>query len=311
MVQNSKTALPARVAGIRSFNRFYTRQIGLLQDGLHHSEYSLAEARVLYELAHSTAPTATAVANNLDLDPGYLSRIVTKFSQLGLVTKLASDADRRQYQLKLTTKGRQAFARLDRGSQDQVAGMLAGLGASEQERLIGAMRAIERVLAAPAEQPSYLLRPPQAGDMGWVVARHGVLYAEEYRWDVRLEGYVAEVVAEFIRCCDQTRERCWIAEIDGEPVASVFLVKASDDAAKLRLLLVEPKARGLGIGRRLVEECIGFARQSGYKTITLWTHSILISARRIYEGAGFVLVAEEPHASFGPPLVGETWELTL
>jgi DNA-binding MarR family transcriptional regulator/GNAT superfamily N-acetyltransferase len=299
------------IAAVRSFNRFYTRQIGLLQDGLHRSEFSLAEARVLYELAHGIAPTATAVAKNLDLDPGYLSRIVAKFAEQELVTKLTSSEDRRQSQLKLTTKGRHAFARLDRGSDDQVASMLANLGANEQERLIGAMRAIEQLLAPHTKQESYLLRPHRAGDMGWVVARHGVLYAEEYHWDIRIEAYVAEVVAEFIRNYDPARECCWIAEVDGEPVGSVFLVKGSGDIAKLRLLLVEPKARGLGIGRRLVEECIRFARQSGYKGITLWTHSILTSARRIYQGAGFRLVNEEPHASFGHTLIGETWDLCL
>jgi len=300
-----------RIEAVRSFNRFYTRQIGLLQDGLHRSEFSLAEARVLYELAQSVAPTATVVAKNLDLDPGYLSRIVAKFVEQELVTKLTSSEDRRQYQLKLTTKGRLAFARLDRGSDDQVEAMLAGLGTSAQERLIGAMGAIEQLLAPRAERASYLLRPHRAGDMGWVVARHGVLYAEEYRWDIRIEAFVADVVAEFIRNYDPARECCWIAEVDGEPVGSVFLVKGSDDVAKLRLLLVEPKARGLGIGRRLVEECIRFARQSGYQTITLWTHSILTSARRIYQGAGFQLVGEESHASFGQTLMGETWDLTL
>ena len=311
MTNDVERARGSRISAVRAFNRFYTHQIGRLQDGLHRSEFSLAEARVLYELAQGAAPTATAIANNLDLDPGYLSRIVAKLSKLDLVIREASDVDRRQFQLTLTAKGRSKFARLDRGSDDQVAAMLADLGTAEQERLIGAMRAIEGLLTAPADKPSLLLRPHRAGDMGWVVARHGVLYAQDYRWDTSFEALVAEIVAQFIRQFDYARERCWIAEIDGEPVGSVFLVKQTDDVAKLRLLLVEPKARGFGVGRRLVEECVRFARDAGYQSITLWTQSILAPARRIYQGAGFVCVGAEPHTSFGHNLVGETWTLTF
>jgi DNA-binding MarR family transcriptional regulator/GNAT superfamily N-acetyltransferase len=310
MADDTKAALTSRIAAVRSFNRFYTRQIGLLQDGISRSPFSLAEARVLYELAHGAAP-ATAVAKALDLDPGYLSRIIAKFTQLGLVTKEASVDDRRQYQLHLTDEGQQMFARLDRGSEELVTALLADLGASEQERLIAAMQTIEGLLSTPAGKPSYLLRPHRSGDMGWVVARHAVVYAEEYHWDLSFEGLVAEIVAEFIRNFDQSRECCWIAEIDGEPVGSVFLVKEKDDWARLRLLLVEPKARGLGIGRRLVDECVRFARQRGYRTITLWTHSILTAARQIYEDAGFRLVSTEQYKRFGQHLVGETWDLTL
>ncbi|MGP0090103.1 MAG: GNAT family N-acetyltransferase [Xanthobacteraceae bacterium] len=304
--------LDRRVAAVRSFNRFYTRQIGLLQDGFLQSPFSLAEVRVLYELAHGDEPTATDVAQSLNLDAGYLSRITAKFVDADLVTKLPSAADRRQFRLKLTTKGRRAFAGLENRSHGDIAAMLGRLAGSEQERMVKAMQAIEGMLRAPrADKPSYLLRPHQPGDMGFVVARHGARYAEEYGWDISFEALVAEIVAEFIKKFDPKRERCWIAEIDGEPVGSVFLVKASDTVAKLRLLLVEPKARGLGIGGRLVEECIRFARQNGYKSITLWTQSILTGARRIYQNAGFRRVREEPHTSFGQDLIGETWERAL
>ena len=304
--------LDRRVAAVRSFNRFYTRQIGVLQEGYLQSRFSLAEGRVLYELAQRDEPTATEVAQSLNLDAGYLSRITAKFVDQDLVAKLPSAADRRQFRLKLTTKGRRAFAGLDHRSHEEVAVMLGRLTASEQERMVKAMQTIEAMLGAPGtDKPPYLLRPHQPGDMGFVVARHGVLYTEAHGWDLSFEALVAEIVAEFIKKFDPRRERCWIAEIDGEPVGSVFLVKASDAVAKLRLLLVEPKARGLGIGSRLVDECIRFARQSGYKSITLWTQSVLTDARRIYQNAGFARVREEPHTSFGHQLIGETWERTL
>jgi DNA-binding MarR family transcriptional regulator/GNAT superfamily N-acetyltransferase len=300
----------SRIAAVRAFNRFYTRQIGLLQDGIHHFPFSLAEARVLYELGHGAA-TASAISKALDLDPGYLSRIITKFAQDDLVTKAASADDRRQYQLQLTNEGRQTFGRLDRGSDELIGAMLADLSGSEQDRLIAAMQSIEGLLSVRADKPSYLLRPHRAGDMGWVVERHAVIYGEEYHWDFSFEGLVAEIVAAFIRNFDPSRECCWIAEVDGEPVGSVFLVKETDDQARLRLLLVESKARGLGIGRRLVDECVRFARQKGYRTITLWTHSILTAARHLYEDAGFQLIGSEHYKKFGQQLVGETWELAL
>src|SRR5262249_41532985 len=236
-----------------------------------------------------------------DLDPGYLSRIVAKFVERDLVTKWPSTADRRQFHLRLTPKGRRAFGQLDRGSHDIIAGILTGLTDGEQERIVKAMTTIKDMLAAPAaEKPSYLIRPHRAGDMGWVVARHAVLYGEEYGWANSFEGVVAEIVAAFLKNYDHARERCWIAEIDGEPVGSVFLVKESTEIAKLRLLLVEPRARGLGIGGRLVDECLKFARQSGYKGVTLWTHSILTAARSIYERAGFRLTNQWTHRDFGP-----------
>jgi DNA-binding MarR family transcriptional regulator/N-acetylglutamate synthase-like GNAT family acetyltransferase len=304
--------LDQRVAAVRSFNRFYTRQIGVLQEGFLQSRFSLAEGRVLYELAHRDEPTATEVAQSLSLDAGYLSRITAKFVDQDLVAKLPSAGDRRQFRLRLTAKGRRAFAGLDNSSNDDVAVMLGRLTASEQERMVKAMQAIEGMLRTPGtDKPSYLLRPHQPGDMGFVVARHGELYAEEHGWEISFEALVAEIVAEFIKSFEPKRERCWMAEIDGDAVGSVFLVKASDTVAKLRLLLVEPKARGLGIGRRLVDECIRFARQSGYKSITLWTQSILTPARRIYQNAGFRRVREEPHTSFGHDLIGETWERAL
>ena len=304
--------LDRRIAAVRSFNRFYTWQIGVLQEGFLQSRFSLAEGRVLYELAHRDEPTATEVAQSLNLDTGYLSRITAKFVEADLVAKLPSATDRRQFRLRLTAKGRRAFAGLDKSSNDDVAAMLERLSGGEQERMVKAMRAIEDMLRAPrTDKPPYLLRPHQPGDMGFIVARHGVLYAEEHGWDVSFEALVAEIVAEFIRHFDPRRERCWIAEIDGEPVGSIFMVKASDTVAKLRLLLVEPKARGLGIGGRLVDECIRFARLTGYKSITLWTQSILTDARRIYQNAGFRRVGEEPHKSFGHDLIGETWERAL
>ena len=304
--------LEERIAAIRRFNRFYTQRIGVLREGLHESPFSLAEARVLYELAHRPPVTASALANDLALDPGYLSRILRRFAAQGLIERSRSEADGRQSFITLTTSGRDAFAPLDHASRDEIGTLLAPLAEPEQRRLVAATQSIEALLAerAPLPEP-YLLRPHRPGDMGWVVHRHGALYAEEYGWDERFEALVAEVVAAFINNFDPKRERCWIAEREGAVVGSVFLVRKSDEIAKLRLLYVEPTARGLGIGRRLVEECIRFARSAGYRRITLWTNSCLLAARGIYERAGFALVASEPHRSFGHDLVGETWERDL
>jgi DNA-binding MarR family transcriptional regulator/GNAT superfamily N-acetyltransferase len=301
-----------RIAAVRRFTRFYTRQIGVLREGLHASPFSLAEARVLYELANRPAPTAADIARDLGLDAGYLSRILRGFIQRGFLTRARSREDGRQSHLSLTPAGRDAFAPLDRGSHDEIAAMLAPLSEGARARLIEAMVTVERLLGErPADAPPYLLRPHQEGDMGWVVSRHGALYAQEYRWTMEFEALVAEIVAAFIKNFDARRERCWIAEIDGAPVGSVFLVKQSNEIAKLRLLLVEPQARGLGIGARLVAECIRFARLCGYRTLTLWTNDVLVAARRIYQAAGFRLVAEEKHHSFGHDLVGQNWEMTL
>jgi DNA-binding MarR family transcriptional regulator/GNAT superfamily N-acetyltransferase len=304
--------LDRRVEDIRRFNRFYTRQIGVLQEKLLRSPFSLSEARVIYELAHREKTTATGLASELGLDAGYLSRILRSFLKRGLVDRQPSETDGRQSLLQLTEQGQGAFVRLNAGSHNEIEAMLAGLSEAEQTRLLEAMRTIEQLLCAqPEHKVSYILRPPQPGDMGWVVQRHGVLYAREYGWDEQFEALVAEIVAHFVQNYESKRERCWIAEKDGENVGSVFLVKQSDTVAKLRLLLVEPKARGLGIGARLVNECVRFARQAGYRKITLWTNSVLFAARSIYEKTNFRLVHAEPHHSFGHDLIGETWELEL
>ena len=301
-----------RIAAVRRFTRFYTRQIGVLREGLHASPFSLTEARVLYELANRKAATAADIARDLGLDAGYLSRILRGFAQRGLLARTRSQNDGRESHLALTPAGREAFAPLDRGSHDEVAAMLAPLSEGAQARLVEAMATVEQLLGARSKAtPPYLLRPHQVGDMGWVVSRHGALYAQEYNWNIEFEALVAEIVATFIKNFDAQRERCWIAEVDGAPVGSVFLVKQSDEVGKLRLLLVEPQARGMGIGARLVAECIRFARLSGYSTLTLWTNDFLVAARRIYQAAGCRLVQEEKHHSFGHDLVGQNWELVL
>jgi len=301
-----------RVGAVRRFNRFWTRQIGVLQDGYLESPFSLTEVRVLYEFAHREETTASELSKELGLDAGYLSRILRGFEERGLIGKKSSEADGRRSILWLTEQGREAFATLDTRSHDEVGAMLGGLSPAEQGRLVEAMRTIEGLLGdQPELKVPYLLRPHQPGDMGWIVHRHGVLYAREYGWDERFEALVAEIVAEFIQQYDPKRERCWIAERDGEIVGSVFLVKQSEEVGKLRLLLVEPSARGLGIGRRLVQECVRFAKQTGYGKITLWTNDVLRAARRIYEEAGFCIVHEKPHHSFGHDLIGQTWELEL
>jgi DNA-binding MarR family transcriptional regulator/N-acetylglutamate synthase-like GNAT family acetyltransferase len=301
------------IHAVRSFNRFYTRQIGVLREGLLKSPFSLAELRVLYELAHRQQPTATELCQQLGLDPGYLSRILRGLEKRGLVRKSASQADGRQSLLGLTTRGRQTFATLDARQHEEVAIMLRQLPAAGQARLVQAMRAIETVLGdSPEPKTPYILRAHQPGDMGWVVHRHGVLYAQEYRYDETFEALVAEIAAKFIQHFDPKRERCWIAEKDGEIVGSVFLVNKSKTVAKLRLLLVEPSARGLGIGRRLVGECLRFARQVGYKKMVLWTQSELPAARHIYQEAGFRLVQQKKHQSWGrDDLVSQIWELKL
>ena len=301
-----------RVEAVRRFNRFYTRQIGLLQETLLKSPFSLTEARALYELAHREKPTATELARELGLDAGYLSRILRGFRKRGLIDRRPSKTDGRQSLLSLTERGQEAFARLNGDSHNEIGVLLDTLSGAKQRRLIEAIHAIEGLLGAPPEQkPPYLLRPHQTGDMGWVVHRHGVLYAQEYGYDEQFEALVAEIVAKFIRQYDPKRERCWIAERDGENAGSVFLVKESDTVARLRLFLVEPEARGLGIGSRLVSECVRFARQVGYRKITLWTQSDLDAARHIYEKVGFCPVHQERHHSFGHDLIGETWELGL
>ena len=301
-----------QIAAVRAFNRFYTRKLGVLDQQLLKTPFSLSEARVLYELANGENLAAKEIGIELGLDPGYLSRIIQNFDENGLITRKPLPSDRRQYRLSLTAKGRQAFAKLDRSSYNDVAAMLATLPRGDSERLIGAMAVIERLLGAPrVPPPPATLRGPRPGDMGWVVQSHGSLYASEYGFDSSFEGLVAEIAAKFLSSFDASRERCWIAEINGAQVGSIFLVRHTDDVAKLRLLLVDPAGRGQGVGRRLVAECVAFARQCGYRKVTLWTQSILVAARRIYQDAGFVLVATEPHRSFGQSLIGETWEREL
>ena len=300
------------IGAVRRFNRFYTRQIGILREGHLDSPFSLTEVRVLYELAHQDNPTAAELARELGLDSGYLSRILRSFEGRALIEKTRSEADGRQSHLRLTEAGESAFAGLDSRADDEIAALVERVAVDDRRRLTDAMRTIEQLLTpAPEARRPFMLRTHQPGDIGWVVFRHGILYAREYGWDERFEALVAQIVAEFVQNFDPRRERCWIAEQDGERVGSVFLVKKTDTVAKLRLLLVEPSARGLGIGNRLVDECIRFARQAQYRQITLWTNSILHAARRIYEAAGFKLISEEPHAAFGASLVGQTWELDL
>lgn len=309
----AQTEQVRHIETVRRFNRFYTRQIGVLQEGLLSSPFSLAEARILYELAHRDCTTASKLTKELGLDAGYLSRILRGFTQQGLIDRQPSETDGRQNSILLTEKGQQAFAQLNARSQHKIGEMLSQMSVTSQNRLVEAMQTIEELLATTtrSSKTPYLLRSHQPGDMGWVVHRHGVLYAQEYGWNEQFEALVAGIVAEFIQNYDPKKERCWIAEKDGEIVGSVFLVKKTDAVAKLRLLLVEPKARGLGIGTRLVQECDRFARQAGYEKIELWTNSILSTACRIYEAAGYRLVHQEPHHSFGKDLIGQTWELTL
>jgi DNA-binding MarR family transcriptional regulator/GNAT superfamily N-acetyltransferase len=308
----AETEFDQRVGVVRRFNRFWTRRIGVLRERYLESPFSLTEVRVLYELAHREETTASELGKELGLDAGYLSRILRGFDKRGLIAKKPSETDGRRSLLRLTEGGQEAFTPLDARSREDVGAMLGVLSAAKQERLVGAMRTIEKLLGVrPEPKVPYLLRPHDTGDMGWVVHRHGVLYAREYGWDESFEALIARIVADFIDDYDPAKERCWIAERDGEIVGCVFVVKESDTVAKLRLLLVEPEARGLGLGTRLVEECVRFARSRGYKKLTLWTNSVLDAARRIYEEQGFEIVEEEEHHSFGKDLIGQNWELKL
>lgn len=303
-----------KIDAVRHFNRFFTRQIGVLREGLLHSPFSLTEVRILFELAHHDRLTASELSRELGLDPGYLSRILARFEEKGLIEKTRSAIDARQRLLSLTSEGKKVFSQLDRRSREEVAEMLGSLSEGDQQRLLEAMETIERVLTRGRgfkfSEP-FFLRPPESGDMGWVVHRHGVLYAREYGWNERFEALVAQIVADYMRHHDPVKERCWIAEMNGENVGCVFVMKESDAVARLRLLLVEPQARGLGLGNRLVEECIRFARRCGYRKLVLWTNDVLKAARHIYRKNGFKLVKEEKHSQFGQDLVGETWELSL
>jgi DNA-binding MarR family transcriptional regulator/GNAT superfamily N-acetyltransferase len=305
------TGVDERIAAVRRVNRFYTRRIGVLAHGHLGSPFSLTEARVLWELAHRESPSASLLAGDLGLDPGYLSRILASFARRRLLRRTMSPADGRRTHLSLTDRGRKVFATIDARARAGVDAMLGPLPAVEQRRLLSALATIERILSPASAARSYVLRPPDAGDLGWIVHRHGALYRDEYGFDERFEALVAEIVAHFVARFDARYDRCWIAEQDGAIVGSVFCVKQSRTVAKLRLLLVEPEARGLGLGTRLVAECIAFARQAGYRTLTLWTQRNLRAARHLYQAAGFRLTARKRHRDFGPPLVAETWELDL
>jgi DNA-binding MarR family transcriptional regulator/N-acetylglutamate synthase-like GNAT family acetyltransferase len=310
----SDDTLTRSIAAVREFNRFYTKQIGVLQNGILHSRFSLTEVRVLYELAHRAETNAAKICEELALDPGYVSRMVRDFIKQGLVRREPSPADGRQSVLTLTNQGKQGFAILDTRQDQDVAAMLKNLSPGAQKKLIEAMSTIAQ-LFAPGSKPNpvpYMLRLHQPGDIGWVVHRHGVLYAQEYGYDERFEALVAEIAAHFIQNYDAKRERCWIAEREGGIAGCVFLVRQSKTIAKLRMLLVEPIARGVGIGKRLVDECVRFARQAGYKKIVLWTQSELAAARHLYEAAGFQLRDKHQHDSWGrTKLVAETWDLKL
>lgn len=306
------TSLEGRADAVRSFNRFYTRKIGVLQEKLLHGPFSLTEVRVLYELAHREGPAASELSIDLGLDPAYLSRMLRAFERRGLVKKRRSALDGRSSLLALTPAGKRALTPLEERARQEIAALLRNLSGRQQQTLLDSMKSIEELLGSgPPRAPAWLLRPLEPGDVGWVVERHGALYAAEYGWDERFEGLVARIAGEFLERNDPKRERCWIAERNGERIGSVFLVQGSRRVAKLRLLLVEPAARGLGVGTRLVEECIRFARLAGYRKLTLWTQSMLTAARRIYQRAGFHLVRQEKHHSFGHDLLGETWELDL
>ena len=300
-----------RVEAVRRFNRFFTRRIGVLGEGLLESPYTLTEARILFEVAHREGAAASDLARELGLDRGYMSRVLAGLERRGLIEKSRSEEDGRRLRLSLTAEGRGAFSDLDERSRREISGMLGELSEEEQTRLLESMSAVEEVLGGAGSTRTILLRQPEPGDLGWVVSRHGALYFREYGWDESFEALVARIVAEFAEEHDPSRERCWIAEVDGRNAGCVFLVRESETVAKLRLLLAEPEARGSGLGRRLVEECVRFARRAGYESITLWTNSVLGAARRIYQEAGFELVDEEEHHSFGHDLVGQNWRLEL
>jgi DNA-binding MarR family transcriptional regulator/N-acetylglutamate synthase-like GNAT family acetyltransferase len=301
-----------RVAAVRRFNRFYTQHLGVLRDSWLDSPFSLTEARVLYEIKERHRATATGIGRDLGLDAGYMSRILRRFQKSGLIRKDVSPDDGRQSFLSITARGRKAFDPLETKTMRQVGAVLGRLGEPEQDRLVAAMHAIEAMMASEAKAESRItLRQPRPGDLGWIVARHAELYAQEYGWTDPFEGVCAQIVADFGNNNDPACERCWIAEMDGRNVGSVFLVKDSEGVARLRLLLVDPVARGRGLGTQLTAECVRFARACGYRRITLWTHSVLTAARHTYERAGFRLTSSEKRKSFGHDVVSEHWDLML
>jgi DNA-binding MarR family transcriptional regulator/GNAT superfamily N-acetyltransferase len=312
-IASTPLASTVHVKAVRRFNRFYTQRIGVLDPYLG-SEFSLTEVRVLYELAHRDQPTATELGRDLSLDAGYLSRILRRFESKGWLARVPSLADGRQSLLKLTEAGHAVFAPLQQQSRDEAATLLAALAPGEQQKMVSAMATVERLLAgpeAPAATRTVILRDPQPGDMGWVVQQHGEIYAREYGWNSEFEALVADIASKYLKNYQPDWEKCWIAEIDGERVGAVFVVRKSATVAQLRMLILAPGARGLGLGGRLTDECLAFARGKGYRKMVLWTNSLLEAARAIYSKRGFVLTKSEPHHSFGHDLVGETWELRL
>ena len=305
--------LQQSVASVRGFNRFYTRQIGVLNEGFLDSPFSLTEVRVLYELSVRDRASAAELCRELGLDAGYLSRTLRAFQRRGLVRRKTSTEDARRSELTLSAKGRVEFARIESRQRADVERMLAGLAPGSRSELLKRMQSVERILSTDQARatPGVTLRPHRPGDMGWITHRQAVLYDREYGWGERYEALIARIMSEFIENFDPRGERCWVAERDGEIIGSIFCVRKSRTVAKLRLLYVEPAARGLGLGTRLVDECIAFARSRRYRTLTLWTNSVLVSARRIYEAKGFALVDEKRHRMFGKGLIGQTWSLDL
>lgn len=307
-------ASTANVAKVRRFNRFYTRQIGLLRRGYLDGPFSLAEARVLYEIAHAKTAEASLIARALDLDPAYLSRMLASFEKQGLITREKSQADARRTRVKLTSTGRRAFAALDKRSEEQAESLLSQLSENDQVRLVSAMTSIESMLAqqeTPKQTAPCKLRPPEAGDFGWIISRNALLYANEYGWGGPFEGLCAQIVADFLSNPDPKRGRAWIAEVDGNKVGSILLAAESRDVARIRLLFVEQAARGRGVGEQLLTASLNFAKEAGYKKVTLWTHRVLSSARKLYRRAGFSIVSREKHSKWGAPIVSETWDLHL
>ena len=300
------------VEKMRRFNRFYTKQIGLLSQGLLKTRFPLTQARIIFELAQHEQSTAKNIIHELDIDAAYLSRILSIFEREGLIRKVQSKSDNRQWFLKLTAKGRKSFSILNNRSNQEVKTLLKSLSIEDRHRLLSAMHTIKNILdPRPRSTTFFLLRSHRPGDIGWITHRHGVLYAEEYGFDETFEALVAEILARFMQHHDPKRERIWIAEQDGESIGSVVIADAGNRVAQLRLLLVEPRARGKGLGKRLIDECVSFSKRAGYKKIKLWTQSILLEARHLYEKSGFILVEEKPHTSFGQELVAEIWELPL
>jgi DNA-binding MarR family transcriptional regulator/GNAT superfamily N-acetyltransferase len=300
-----------RIAAVREFNRMYTKIVGVLDEHMLRTPYSLTEVRVLFELSQQDSLPVTTLRRTLDLDPGYLSRVLARFEADGLIERERSAEDGRQQVARLTPAGKDVFQKLDELSSQDVHNLLEGLTDDGQRRLVDAMQVIKNQLGGTPRPHTVVLRTPRAGDLGWVVHRHGALYGQEYGWDSGFEALTAKVVADYLENFDPKREAAWIAELNGEPAGCVFCVRKNDHTARLRLLLVEPAARGTGVGRRLVEECVSFARSAGYKAIELWTVNVLHAARRIYQSAGFELTSEEPQRLFGHDLVGQTWRLTL